>query len=408
MKRIAQITNYPTRQPRHGGQLRAHHTARVLERAGYIVERVSVFSSGHYPPTLDEPTVDLVRVWENRRYPFVPQISDLTGSELAATDARCFASFAERLERIAPHVIMVEEPWLWPAAERWRSTLRRPPPIVFNAHNVESHSKAAILADLKIPNRDQIVGEVESLEKRAARNATGVSATTTEDVAILQKWTDAQVVVAGNGATIRDVDSLYRILPSPLTPVHRFLLFVGSAHPPNAAGFMDLILPTLPLLRANERIVVAGGVCDLLACGVNQAGREGLVGDRLVCLGQIGKLALDCLFANARGILLPITYGGGSNLKTAEALISGLPIVGTSRAFRGFGDFAGSSDIIIAETPDEFGRGMRYALGKTSARRPRKETKKLLWEETLQPIVDLVRAIQDWEPRVGLQRETKV
>ena len=392
MKRIAQITNYPTRQPRHGGQLRAHHTARVLKKAGYAVERVSVFSSGHYPRALDEPTVDLVRVWEDRRYPSVPQISDLTGSELAATDARCFASFAERLDRIAPHAVMVEELWLWPAVERWSSMLGRRPPILFNAYNVETHSKAAILADLNIPNQNQIVGEVESLEKRAARNAAGVSATTKEDAAMLQKWTDAPVVVAGNGGTIRNGDSLYRILPRPLTPVHRFLLFVGSAHPPNAAGFLELILPTIQILRANERIVVAGGVCDLLARGLNQGRRDGLVGDRLVCFRQIGELALDCLFANARGILLPITYGGGSNLKTAEALLSGLPIIGTSRAFRGFGDFTCSSGVIIADTPDDFGKGMRYALGNTSARQLREETKKLLWEETLQPIVDLVKS----------------
>jgi hypothetical protein len=41
------------------GQLRAYHAVRVLEAVGHVVDRVSVFSSAHYPTAGDEPPVDL-------------------------------------------------------------------------------------------------------------------------------------------------------------------------------------------------------------------------------------------------------------------------------------------------------------------------------------------------------------
>jgi hypothetical protein len=63
---------------------------------------------------------------------------------------------------------------------------------------------------------------------------------------------------------------------------------------------------------------------------------------------------------------------GGSNLKTAEALISGLPVVGTSQAFRGFADFADLPHIAVADTPEAFAAGIRHALDSDGARRRRR------------------------------------
>ena len=47
-------------------------------------------------------------------------------------------------------------------------------------------------------------------------------------------------------------------------------------------------------------------------------------------------------------MLLPITYGGGSNLKTAEALLTGHPIIATAKAFRGCEVFTDMPGMIIA------------------------------------------------------------
>jgi hypothetical protein len=391
MTRIAQLAPYPTRQPRHGGQLRAHHTARVLEAAGHAVDRICVFSTTHYPPAGDEPAVDLELARAPRRYPAVARMADMTQCELAATDAALFAAFAARLDAARPDLVLLEEPWLWPALRRWRAARAAPPPFVFNAHNIESQAKAAILADAQVAEAPRIVAEVAALEREIARQAAGASATTAEDAAVLRGWTDAPVVVARNGAVARPTAHLRGILPAPLDPARRFCLFVGSAHPPNAAGFLALALPALPVLRSAERIVVAGGVCDLLAAALAPGGTNFMLRDRLALLGPVGGMALDCLLGNAAGILLPITYGGGSNLKTAEALLTGLPVVGTPAAFRGFAEFAGLPRVTIAETAEAFAAGIRHALDDRSPLAAAPEG--LLWDTTLQPLAGLVAAL---------------
>lgn len=398
MTRILQITSYPTRRPRHGGQLRAYHTARVLEAAGFELDRMAVFSRAHYPAADDEVDVDLDQARARRRFPDAWPVLDMTTSELAATDEGCFQRFAERISAAAPDIMMLEEPWLWSAVRRWRDGeaggKAAAPPLIFNAHNIETRAKAAILADANVPEAERIMAEVEALERELAQDAAGVSATTEEDAELMRAWTAGPLVVARNGTVPREVAHLHGILPTPLEPTQRYLMFVGSAHPPNLRGFWDMVIPALPVLRSGDRIVVAGGVAELIARRIAEQGPHYLTRDRLVLLGPVDNLTLDCLLCNAAGILLPITYGGGSNLKTAEALLSCLPIVATEAAFRGYGALADRPGVLIARTTDAFGAAMRRVLrGEVPSPTPDPALSSLLWDQTLQPLVTMSRGI---------------
>jgi glycosyltransferase involved in cell wall biosynthesis len=390
MTRILQITPYPTRRPRHGGQFRAHHTARVLEAAGHTVERMGVFGRAEFPGAGEAPSVDLDRAQIERRFPSIWQVANLTKNELAATDEGCYLAFANHVQASHPDILMLEEPWLWPAVRRWRGEFSPTPPIIYNAYNIEWPAKAAMLADAKEPAAAAITDEVKVLETGLAQSADAVSATTAEDAAVIEAWTGKKVTVARNGTVLREVGHLHRILPAPLEPRHRFLLFVGSAHPPNAAGFWDMVMPALSVLRPNQRIVVAGSVSHLIQSRADWLNHCHMGRDRLVVLGQVSDLVLSSLLGNATGIVLPITYGGGSNLKTAEALASGLPIVGTSVAFRGFGEYIGRLGVTIADEPAAFANGIR-ALFEANVTGPTIPVpKELLWESTLRPIISLV------------------
>jgi hypothetical protein len=391
--KILQVTPYPTLRPRHGGQLRAHHTARVLEASGYTVDRMAVFSRSHHPAASEDPAVDLDTARIERRFPDIWQVMDLTTSELAATDDTCFQHFAERAQAAEPDIVMLEEPWLWPAVRRWREGCSPAPPAIYNAYNIEFRAKADILADAKVQGAASIAEEVAALERDLARSAGGVSATTADDAAVIEAWTGKTVAIAANGTVLRRVEHLHGILPEPLEPWHSFLLFVGSAHPPNATGFWDMAVPALAALRTGQLIVVAGGVSGLIRSRMQASGEFYLARDRLVLLDYVSDLGLNCLLCNATGILLPITYGGGSNLKTPEALVSGLPILGTSRAFRGFERYADLSGVTIADNAAAFAAGVRHLF---EARRPSsglQAPQELLWDSTLQPIVSLVEDV---------------
>lgn len=100
-----------------------------------------------------------------------------------------------------------------------------------------------------------------------------------------------------------------------------FGLFVGAAHPPNAAAIAALraLAPRL----ADLSVVVAGSAAP--------ASREGPV----LALGRVSDAALVALHQAAAMALIPLAAGTGSSLKTIEAMGFSLPVLGTRIAFRG-------------------------------------------------------------------------
>jgi hypothetical protein len=113
-----------------------------------------------------------------------------------------------------------------------------------------------------------------------------------------------------------------------------------------------------------------------------------------VLLPEITDFCLDGLITNAAGIVLPLRKGGGSNLKTAEALDSLLPLVATPTAMRGYEDYAPLEGVLVAADADAFAKGMRRIFDGPEVRRVRSPAlDKLLWESTLRPIVDLVHEV---------------
>jgi hypothetical protein len=84
-------------------------------------------------------------------------------------------------------------------------------------------------------------------------------------------------------------------------------------------------------------------------------------------------------------ILLPIPYGGGSNLKTAEAICSGRPIVGTIKSFRGFDNFTNSRNTVITDEIDDFKEACFNFMEEKLPTVYRYGHENLLWKATLDP-----------------------
>lgn len=105
------------------------------------------------------------------------------------------------------------------------------------------------------------------------------------------------------------------------------LLYVSSNHKANASGlrwFLDeVFIPRLSPLGIN--LFVAGSVDQLGPWPEDP---------HLVFLGRVDDL--DALYAAAKVVVLPITEGAGSPVKTYEALAYRRPIVATPLALRGF------------------------------------------------------------------------
>jgi hypothetical protein len=180
-------------------------------------------------------------------------------------------------------------------------------------------------------------------------------------------------------------------LPDTLNPDLSYVLYIASAHEPNASGIPDLFSTMFEALRPLERLVVAGGVCHFFSEWFRTGGPVHLARERMILLGEVTDFCRDGLIANAAGIVLPVREGGGSNLKTAEALYSRLPLVATSVAMRGYEMFRHADGVIVADDPTAFAAGMRKVMdGLVGKRPPAPALDELLWDNTLLPIARLV------------------
>jgi glycosyltransferase involved in cell wall biosynthesis len=187
-------------------------------------------------------------------------------------------------------------------------------------------------------------------ERKALLAADAVVAVSPEDVARLRQH-GIKAELAPNPVDI----ALFTPGPSPARaaaaaprldiPFRQFALFVGSRHPPNLAAVEHLRaigeqLATIP--RAADIGIVVAGSCA-------PPGRA----ERVVMLGVVEQALLLELYRQASAVVIPLPGGTGSSLKTIEAMAAGLPVLGTSAAFRGLPVVDGET-VIVENEPARF------------------------------------------------------
>jgi glycosyltransferase involved in cell wall biosynthesis len=383
---ILHLIPFPIGNARHGGQIRARETNKALQNFGFDVTTIEVFDAGAYAP--ERPSIDISEALATGAWPLAGQIRDYsTGAALVEGD-REFAKLKSLLPQRVD-LVVVEEPWLGQAAIRLRREGLVKAPILFNSYNVEHVAKRSILEEAKIEGASKYIERITAIEEALVKEADCCSTVTTEDAATYRRWAPTQIVVAPNGTLKRKRTHLRNVIHRDIEREAKYALFVGSAHPPNLVGLRDLVIGAIATVRSDERIVVAGSVCDLLHHNVAGLDFPYMFRDKLCLVGRVSDFGLDCLIANASIMLLPITIGGGSNLKTAEALMSGKPIVTTEKAFRGYEEFLSAPGIRVGNSRREFAAAMRASFDLDHGNEfVRSETEKLLWRNTLSPIVN--------------------
>jgi hypothetical protein len=384
--------------------LRSHHVARVLEQEGFDVRRLAFcFRHADEPEDEREPIIDLRRMlfWGSTKFraygPCRFRLTEYIATVASLEAPYILTEFDERVRAAAPDLVLLEHPWTWPLLARLPEVRSGAVRIVYNSQNVEVTLKQRILDEEDISAPPEVLKRIEALERDLVTRAAGVSACTRADADVYASWGARRVVVAPNGGVERQRGHLLDILPRPLAVDHSYALAVGSAHPPNISGFTNLVVPALPLLRPHQRVVLAGGMGPGVIEALEARGLGRIANARLIVLGMVDEFYLDCAIANANVLLLPIEYGGGSNVKTAEALLSRRPTVATTAAMRGFDAFLEAPNVTIADRNVDFGTAMLAALDRPF--RPRGEDhpalSSLLWESTVAPLVGMMREIEE-------------
>ncbi|WP_160288681.1 glycosyltransferase [Pseudomonas knackmussii] len=393
---VLQLAPYPIRKPRHGGQLRAAATRKAFRDAGFSVKEVGFYQAEAYrPDELNEhdvafPPDSPFRLYQGEH---LPALSDFLMAAFSIEDERIFAKVAQSIDTQV-NVILVEQPWLYPLARRLKdeSPNCRGSIIVYNSHNIEAPMKEQILGkSTESPVARNAVVEMSNLEQAVARGSDVISAVTSEDADVLHGYSSKKVIVAPNGispwaANSEKVEFWRQRLPEQPWPI-----FIASAHPPNYTGFVDSVGDALACIPPGSKLVVAGGVGPHLLQELSKSPWGNLNASRLQILGVLDDDDLAAVKSLAHAFLLPIGAGGGSNIKTAEALYSGKPVICTSTALRGFENYRTLPGVWVADTPRDFQQAIRTVLSNADqlSRRPdihRRLRQKLTWDVSLHPL----------------------
>lgn len=394
--KILTLSTYPTLVPRHGGQHRLVNIVRLLREAGHKVTSVGVLGSELYeaqPGFVPYPDPGHFKKYISS----YSLMDDWALGQLFAKDNTFYHSLASQITDI-PDVIHVEQPWLFEFAVRYRSeSASKHLKIIYGSQNIENFLKFDILkiymgvSDAKLNQQLVLACELYALE-----NADTVICVSDHDRRWCNSRTKVPTVLAQNGVR----DSVYElgglVEASKIAGNKKSALFCASAHPPNIAGFFDIFGNGLGCLSPDDQIVIAGSASDSIFNDARFAKTPGLSA-ACVGAGVVSEACLSGLLHNAHVIILPITQGGGTNLKTAEALWAGRHVVATEKAMRGFEHFGGFKGVSVQATPQGFCEALRDAMASkpiTLTSIEKDQRRSVLWEETLQQYVE---NLAQWE-----------
>ena len=368
-KVVLLLSTYPFTRPLHGGQIRLSNIARMYSDIGCNVISVAFFdpnsvSSGE-TGEFDIP-VNLEGKYSMFDGECVPLINDYLTDAFAASDTGGFSKIQKVLADFGePAIVHVEQPWLWSLAKRIRQDACKTDPIlIYGSQNVEADLKFDILKQYEVQSAEQVREAIHKLEKSACEEADLSIAVTRSEMTTLAKYGAKKVILAPNGYDAKIPRKEHKEKWANQLPNAPYLVYAASAHPPNFSHFTELVGESLGCFSPESKLVIVGSVCNHIYNALVATRWHSLNLSRIVLAGTVSDDDLTAIKSMSHGFLLPIPHGGGSNLKTAEAIASGKYIIGTPHAFRGFEEYLDLPNITVANTPKQFQSGISHVLGR--------------------------------------------
>lgn len=351
------IATYPIKMAQHGGQRRVAAIVEEYRKVFKSVKFVAVYSPDYYKHHgKDDIAVKGMIREETRNSPY---IGDIICGQAIFSDPHVKKRMTQLLKSFKPDIIQIEQVFPYLGIKPLLKELNLDPKIILSSHNIEYTHKKSILDNSVYQYQSaEATKTIRECEQDLAKNANLITAVSAEDAKALKKMGAKSVVVAPNGIaktikTARSEDE-WKLFKQQ-RGLNDIAVFIGSAHPPNWHGFLAMVGDRLGFLSNSQQLILAGSISDYFENSFNDIRPEHVTfWRRAYAAGRLSDESLAGLISESDVILLPITEGGGSNLKTAEAILSGKKIVATSYAFRSFEEYLNLPNIFIANEPNEF------------------------------------------------------
>lgn len=358
--KILILCTYPISEPTHGGQLRVRNIVDTYRAHGHQVKVIGVLGSDGYksePEFLPFPGYEkLSSVFPN---PFL--MEDYAIGELFSTDDYYYSKLKEKID-FDVDVVQIEHPWLFRFIKRLMLECSWHPKIIYSSHNVEHLLKKTILLNYISESDANNASElIKSLEVDTINYANGVICVSETDESFLNEVGAKQILLARNGVSDWISNETQNKLATHVSKSMRFTLYCASGHPPNVTGFFDMFGGGFGSLTPDQKLIIAGGAGHAIA-GDQRIHESAKLAEKVIVAGVVSKEVLIGLIDTAHCIILPLTQGGGTNLKTAEALWSGKYVLATTVAMRGFESFISSPGVFVEDEPCKFKRKLREIM----------------------------------------------
>jgi hypothetical protein len=363
-RRCLLLAPYPLAMPRHGGQVRAASLRDALAAAGWRVTVCGIYPAAFFAPDQRGPDdlpvedADLPRAARAEM-----QIADLLAARAAAADRGLVARLARLIERVAPDIVLMEQPW--PLLPLRAAGLPRCP-LVYSSQNVEWRLRAEPPREGMGGDPARLAAEVRAVEEQAIGAASLVLSISDVEEAALGEMGAARV------ATLPPVSDLAGLPPAPghygraaEAEGIAYAAMIGSAYWPNVDGFFAMFGEGLGFLPLGRRVLVAGRLGQAVLDDPRWRHRAAVNTPRFTAVGEVDLANKHDLFAGSRCVPVPVLWGGGAKLKTADALACGRVVVATRAALDGYGAIVAphlGRGVFVADEPPAFRRLVRDAL----------------------------------------------
>lgn len=384
MSSIAMFTTYAPSEG-FGGPARAFHQRRVLESAGHSVTHVVVQADSG---SGDCRRSDLVELSERpHREPYDPIYADIDLGVRAAADRALVERVVDHLIAASVDLIILEQPFL---VDLVRLVVENhSAPVMYSCQNIEYRLRKNLERfapdPRRLPGRNEHVRRLEAAAVELSSHVTAICPTDQEH---LRDDFGCKSTLVPNGTSVSDLPLSDR--PASTDP---YFSFAGSSYWPNVEGFADIADPSLAFLPPTMRIQVAGTVGSEIMNHPAIVRRHTVNASRITLRGFLSMDDLVRMMHRSLAVLVPVFVGEGSNLKSADALASGVPVIMTERATRGYESILAddSTGVTIVASPNDFRLAMADHLDNhVSEPVGAIRRRSLSWSQRLQPLTELV------------------
>lgn len=331
--RVTILSTYPVFPRKHGGQLRIFNLYKNMTN----LFEITIVSFNNELNCYEKREDDLLEIsipksklhqikeWEIEKNIGLP-VTDIVMEQLSHLTPEYLNCANHWIKK--SDIIIACQPYLFHLMEKYSGVKN----LIYDSQNVEYQLKQSMLP--KTALAQQLLKNVFEMEKRACQISDLLITCSIEDTQNLKKLyqlNEDKIVLAPNGVdteliSYTSFDDRQKRKKSLGIEGKINVVFIGSWHKPNLEAVQEIMKLAQQLKEVN--FIIMGGQC--------LAFKDYKSPKNVYLAGVVEEKDKQLIYSYADIALNPMKTGSGTNLKIAEYMASGIPVITTPVGSRGY------------------------------------------------------------------------